>query len=168
MSSVIRESNGTLSLFISLFNRWDVLNEWWNFGDRRFNQGVIMFGNRIYQWSINAFFPMFPPRANACVAGVRCYRCPTPAVVAAVGEFGVQPDTLPHLLSVPLLPIHHGRRRRRPQHHCARVPGSRTQHLTLHAAWSATLPRHPCPSVTCQPRGEERGKRGHVPDRWGQ
>lgn len=114
------------------------------------------------------FFPMFPPRADACIAGLHCYRCPAPAVVAAVGEFGVQPDTLPHLLSVPLLPIHHGRRRRRPQHHCARVPGSRTQQLTLHAAWSATLPRHPCPSVTGQPRGEERGQRGHVPDRRGQ
>lgn len=84
---------------------------------------------------ISFFLPIFLPlRANACIAGPRCHRYPVQAVVPAVGEFGVQPDTLPHLLSVPVLPLHHGGRRRRPQHHRTRVPGSGTQRLTLHAA----------------------------------
>lgn len=109
-----------------------------------------------------------PHRADASTAGPHGHGYPVQAVVPAVGELGVQPDTLPHLLSVPVLPLHHSGRRRGPQHHRARVPGSGAQRLALHAAWSATLPRHPCPSVTGQPRGEEGGQRGHLPDRGGQ
>lgn len=105
-------------------------------------------------------------RANASAARPRRFRYPVQATFPAVGEFGIQPDTLPYILGIPVLPLHHGRRRRRPQHHSAWVLGSGAQCLTLHTSWSAAVSQCSRTSVAGEPRGEEGEQRGHFSD-WG-
>lgn len=108
-------------------------------------------------------------RAHACLARPHRHRDPASPAGPPVGAPWLQPDPLPHLLPLPLLPLLHANRGQwREQRHRQRVPVVGSQHVPLHSAGPPAFSGCAREAGAGQSGGQEGEQRGHFPDRGGQ